>query len=117
MEFSHPIVRTAVYSGLSAAERARAHASAARLLAGQNTESGRVAAQLLATEAGTDAWAVETLRSAAREAASRGAPEVAATYLRRALLEDLDDQTRSDVLLEPGLAEGEAEPPPAGGGP
>ena len=112
--FTHPIVRAAVYRGLGAAARSRAHAQAARLLEADGADPGRVAAQLVMTEASGDSWAIDVLREAAAAAAARGAPDVAATYLRRALEEPLDRELRSDLLLELGRAEIEAHPPPVG---
>ena len=65
------------------AERMRAHRRAAELLAVREDSAERVAEHLLATEPAGDAWTVARLTEAAREAARRGAPESAASYLRR----------------------------------
>ena len=85
--FIHPLVRSSVYSELSSLERAHYHQRAARLLthAGEATE--RIAAHLLAAHPSGDAETVTALRRAARDARNRGAPDIAVTYLRRALAE------------------------------
>ena len=49
LRFVHPVVRTAIYEDLSAAEQADMHARAARLLADQRADPGAIAVHLLAT--------------------------------------------------------------------
>jgi DNA-binding CsgD family transcriptional regulator len=98
LAFVHPLVRSSVYSELSAQERARAHQRAARLLTSAEETPDRIAAHLLATHPGGDAETVQTLRKAAHGARNRGAPDVAVTYLQRALAEP------PSVELEPVLA-------------
>lgn len=112
--FSHPVVRAAIYSSLSPADRARAHRRAAELLAEQHADADRVAVHLLATRASGDDWALEVLRDAGRGAVLRGAPDVAVTYLERALLEPIHEEARADVLVELARAEVASLPPPAG---
>jgi DNA-binding CsgD family transcriptional regulator len=103
--FAHPLLRGAVYRDLGMAERAGAHGRAARLLAEAHASPGRVAEHLLATVPTGDGWTVEQLRAAAREAASRGAPESAAAYLRRAVAEPPPPEAGRGMLLELGLVE------------
>jgi DNA-binding CsgD family transcriptional regulator len=103
--FAHPLLRGAVYRDLGVAERAGAHGRAARLLADAHASPARVAEHLLATVPTGDGWTVEQLRAAAREAASRGAPESAATYLRRAVAEPPSPEVEGGMLLELGLVE------------
>ena len=104
LEFAHPILRSAVAAGLGPAERRLWHGRAARILRADGADAERVALQLLEAEPAADPEAVEALRAAARAATSRGTPETAAPYLRRALAEPPDDRTRPQVLLELGLA-------------
>jgi DNA-binding CsgD family transcriptional regulator len=85
--FVHSLVRSSVYSELSARERGRYHALAAQLLAAAGGAHDRIAIHLLATGPAGDAATVGTLRRAAEEAGCRGAPDVAVAYLRRALAE------------------------------
>ncbi len=106
LRFVHPIVRTAIHEDVPEAERSNAHTRAARLLAEAGSEPDAIALQLLGSEPAADAWVVETLREAARGALARGAPEVAARYLRRALREP--PEGRAQVLVELGSAEAHA---------
>ncbi len=103
--FVHPLLRGAVYRDITINERAEAHRRAARLLAEEHADPARVAEHLLATVPVGDNWTVEQLRRAAREAATRGAPESAAAYLRRALSELPPPEMDGGLLLDLGLAE------------
>jgi DNA-binding CsgD family transcriptional regulator len=103
LAFVHPVIRAAVRVHL--APGTNGHAEAARLLAGRGAGLDQVAAQLLASERRGEPWVVDTLRDAARRSLARGAPDVAATYLRRALEEPPPAEARGEVLLELGLAE------------
>ncbi len=98
--FTHPLVRCAVYDAIPAAERAAAHAAAARVLAEAGAPPERVAAQILAGEPGGGAWDVAALRRAAAAAWARAAPETAARFLQRARAEDLPRAERIAVLRE-----------------
>jgi DNA-binding CsgD family transcriptional regulator len=104
LAFIHPLVRSAVYSELSSQERARHHERAARLLAGAGEATDRIAAHLLATHPGADADAVNTLRQAAKGASNRGAPDIAVTYLRRALAEPPAPELEPALVHELGRA-------------
>ena len=103
--FVHPIVSEAIASQLPPALRASLHGEAARVLAADGAPEDRVAAHLLSAEAFGEAWVVDALRSAARSALDRGAPEAAVDYLRRALAEPPSPEARLDVLVELGRAE------------
>jgi DNA-binding CsgD family transcriptional regulator len=105
LEFVHPVVRAAVYAELSPVERARQHRVAAGVLAEQGADEDEVALHVLAGEPGGDGWAVDVLRRAARRAHARGAPDVAATYLQRAIAEQASGDDRVDLLVELGLTE------------
>ena len=102
LRFVHPIVRTAIYEDLSAAERADLHARAARLLHEHRADPGAIAVHLLATPPSGDAEVVTMLREAARSALGGGAPDTAAALLRRALDEPPADGDRPLVLFELG---------------
>ncbi|MGI5239012.1 BTAD domain-containing putative transcriptional regulator [Dactylosporangium sp. CA-139066] len=101
--FVHPLVRDAVYQDLPPGERQLQHERAARVLAGAAPE--QIAAHLLQIPERGDPWVVEVLRAAADTAMRRGAPEGAATYLRRALVEPPDPAVRPAVLLALGQVE------------
>jgi DNA-binding CsgD family transcriptional regulator len=112
-EFIHPIVRSAVLSGLAPTEVARLHGRAARVLAEAGRGDAEVAAQLLAAEPAGDAWACDVLVRAARDARSTGAPDAAAECLSRALAEDPPGGLRAQLLRELGNAEAAAAKPDA----
>jgi DNA-binding CsgD family transcriptional regulator len=107
--FVHPIIRAAVHAEVAPRERQQQHAAAARMLANRGSSPEQVAAQLLAAApSGTD-WVVDPLRRAAQAALIRGAPDVAVTYLRRALAEPPAVALRGEVLFELGIAEARSE--------
>ena len=105
LAFVHAIVRTAVYSALSATERSQGHRRAARLLAERPGAYERVAEHLVVSEPAGDAWVVERLVDAARAATRSGAPESAAVFLRRVLDEPPPPSDQHGLLLELGMAE------------
>jgi DNA-binding CsgD family transcriptional regulator len=112
LEFSHPIVRQAVYADLGPAERGAAHARAARVLADAGAPVERIAAQLREAPPAGDPERVELLRRAAHDALARGAPDAAAAWLARALAEPPPADRRAELLLELGSAQlrrGDAE--------
>ncbi len=102
LRFLHPLLQTSVYNDLAAGWRATEHKRAARLLADDGAPPQRVAGHLLHAEPLGDEWVVGALRAAAESAFDRGAPEQAASYLRRALDEPPADPAR--ILLELGAA-------------
>ena len=105
LDFMHPIVHEALLAELPAARRAALHSGAACLLLAEDAPPDRVAAHLLSAEPYGEAWVVDALRAAARQAMARGAPDAAASYLRRALAEPPAADVRLEVLLELGRAE------------
>ncbi len=113
LRFVHPLVRHAIVNDIPPGERASRHLDAARLLHREGADPERVAAHLLAGRPEGDPWAVEQLRSAARDARTLAAPQSAARYLSRALEEPPAAAVRADVLAELGLAEAAAGGPRA----
>ena len=105
LEFIHPVVRTAVLEGMSAAERVRAHRRAAEALLEAGALPEQSAAHLLQTIPDHDSFVVATLRLAAGRSLAHGAPQAAVAYLRRALAEPPSPADEVDVLCELGLAE------------
>jgi DNA-binding CsgD family transcriptional regulator len=95
-DFAHPLVRQAVYAAIPAVQRSELHAAAARLVQGPE----RVAAQVMAAGPGGGVWAAQALRTAAAAAWARGAPDVAATLLRRAAEEELPRDELVPLLRE-----------------
>jgi len=105
LRFVHPLVRAAIYEGIAPGRRARDHARAAALLRDADETPERLAVHLIETEPDADGELVATLCSAARSAATRGAPDVAVTLLERALAEPPGAEERPGLLLDLGLAE------------
>ena len=105
LEFIHPVVRTAVLEGMSAAERVRAHRRGAEALLDAGALPEQSAAHLLQTIPDRDPFVVATLRLAAGRSLAHGAPQAAAAYLRRALAEPPSPADEVDVLCELGVAE------------
>ena len=106
LEFFHPLIGAAVLEDIAPGARRVAHRRAAALLEDQGRGSlARVAAHLLACGPAGDRWVVQRLGDAAREALERGAPEVAASYARRALAEPPAEVDRAALLLLLGIAE------------
>lgn len=103
--FEHPIVRSAVYAQLDAAERRAIHPRAARLQYDAGWDQSVVAAHLLKGEIPDEPWAVQALRAGARVVSRRGSPELAVGYLRRALELCSARDTEAGLLLELGINE------------
>ena len=114
LEFFHPLLGAAVLEDIAPGARRIAHRRAAALLEDLRQGSlARVAAHLLASGPAGDRWVVQRLNAAAREALDRGAPEIAASYARRALAEPPAERERAALLLSLGIAEWRAAQPDA----
>ncbi|GAU69350.1 LuxR family transcriptional regulator [Streptomyces sp. NBRC 110611] len=104
--FLHRVVRDAVESALTVAERERSRYAAAELLHQAGHPAEHVADLLMAVTATHRPWAVEVLRAAAEAALRRGEPGLAARRLQRALLESTaGDGERARLLIELAGAE------------
>ncbi|MGD3110466.1 ATP-binding protein [Streptomyces sp. YGL11-2] len=104
--FVHRVVRDAVESGLTVAERERSRNAAAELLHQAGRPAAHVADLLMAVTATDHPWSVGVLRTAADAALRRGAADTAAHYLQRALLEStVGDDVRARLLIELANAE------------
>ena len=108
VRFTHPILRSAIYGDLSAAERERLHRAAARILRERGAPSVQVAAHVMQTEPAADAGTVALLREAARDALTLGDAAGAAALLSRGLEEPPAQHDRYAVLLELGQARARA---------
>ena len=111
--FAHPMVRAAIAAEVDATDRGRLHLQAARLLARDGAPPERLAVHLTETPPAGDPWVVATLQAAAEEAIARGAPDLAARFLRRALDEPPEPAHTAAVLLATGRAEARAGDPRA----
>jgi DNA-binding CsgD family transcriptional regulator len=105
LAFVHPIVRVTVHADLGPARSNRLHRLAADLLGDLGAPDDEVAAQLLHVAPAGQAATVGLMRTVARAALVRGAPEAAVTYLRRALDEGPPAAERAAIALELGQAE------------
>jgi len=105
LEFTHPVVRTAVYEDMSGAERIAAHRRAATILAEAGAEPEQIAVHLEQSIPNGDAFVVETLQKAARRALQRGSSDVAVSVLRRALGEPPTEEQYVEVVRALGMAE------------
>ncbi len=113
LEFVHPLVRDAVYGDIPLGTREIQHELAARQLADAGAPAEQVAAQLLKSSPRGDQRTVEILRAAAARSVMQGAPDGAATYLRRALLEPPTPAVLPQLYLELGRVETMTDVPAA----
>jgi DNA-binding CsgD family transcriptional regulator/tetratricopeptide (TPR) repeat protein len=104
LEFAHPPVWSAVYTGIPRGRLGALHADAATMLREEHVSPERLATHLLLSPAIGNAEVVELLRMAARRAVSGGAPDSAARYLRRALAEPPPVGDLAGLLIELGRA-------------
>jgi len=112
LDFFHPVIGQAVYASAGLGARRLSHRRAATIL-DRAGASDRVAAHLLVTGPASDQWVADRLSRAAADANERGAPEVAARYLRRALAESATEAEPPPLLLRLGSAEWYAGQPAA----
>ena len=112
LDWTHPIIRSAVYEQMQPSIRHELHREAARLLAGEPDQAEAAAAQLLMTPPGHDQWAVQTLHDVAEATLAGGHPAAAARYVRRALKESppAELMTSLHLLLGRCLAPLEVSP-------
>ena len=87
LQFAHPVLQAALYESIDRSERSSRHREVAHALRESGSGHERVASHLLRSDPAGDEWVVERLAEAAAAASDRGASELAAEYLRRALTE------------------------------
>ncbi|HZN88145.1 MAG TPA: AAA family ATPase [Thermoleophilaceae bacterium] len=104
LEFAHPVLQSAVDGSMATAERGRAHARAARILAARGAPDEEVAAHLLFTSPEGDPATGAALRAAAARAVALGAPANAVPLLERALAEPPPAEELAETLIELGAA-------------
>ena len=109
--FAHRIVRTAVYSLLTPAERLGLHARSATVLAANGADPEVVAEHLLLSGPPREGWALDALHDAGRSAARKGVPGAALRYLRRAVDVADPDDLPPRLCVDLGLAEAAAGEP------
>lgn len=104
VSFVHPIVREAIAGELRGGETSILHARAARAIHAQRGSSERIAVHLLATEPIEEPWAIASLRAAAADATTTGAPSRALQYLQKAAASS-GAEPEAELLLELGRAQ------------
>jgi DNA-binding CsgD family transcriptional regulator len=105
LAFEHPLVRAAVYDDIPLRERMDLHARAAGMLMARGGDLERAATHLLEVAPSKSGEHATVLRGAAATALTRGAPEVAVTYLERCLRET-GDGPRAELLKTLGTTAG-----------
>jgi DNA-binding CsgD family transcriptional regulator len=105
LEFTHSLVRDAVLAGLTAVERARLHAEAARILGEAGGAPEAIAIHLLHAEPRGDEEVASVLSEAGRRALASGALTEAVVLMERAVAEPPPAAARSALLLDLGRAE------------
>ncbi|HET6771323.1 MAG TPA: AAA family ATPase [Actinomycetota bacterium] len=113
VRFAHPLVQQAIYEESPPAARADAHGRAARILADERAPPDEIATHLLLSEPMGRDDVVETLRAAASQSLSQGAPQSAVAHLRRAVEEGAAGEDRVTLLHDLGRAEALAGDPSA----
>ncbi|TDB82682.1 LuxR C-terminal-related transcriptional regulator [Micromonospora sp. KC721] len=98
LAYPHQLLRTVAYDHASPDRRHEGHRAAALHLAAVGAEPELIAAHLLRVPPRLVPEAGPRLRHAAETALGRGSPEVAYTYLRRALPEVTDERVRAELL-------------------
>jgi DNA-binding CsgD family transcriptional regulator len=105
VEFTHPVVRTAIYQQIGTGERSRAHRRAGELLLQAGAPAEQAASHLLLTLPAGDRFVTATLRHAAERSLAEGAAQAAIPLLRRALGEGATGDDRAGMFRELGIAE------------
>ncbi|MDQ3676890.1 MAG: AAA family ATPase, partial [Actinomycetota bacterium] len=105
LAFAHPLLASAVYADIGTGERTALHRRAAEILRHEDIAPERTAAHLLQSPGTGEGWVIDVLCASAAGALALGAPESAASYLRRALEEPPDYDRRPSVLRQLGFSE------------
>jgi DNA-binding CsgD family transcriptional regulator len=113
LNFAHPIVLGAVRADMTRGSAARAHRYAVRVLKQEGADPAEIGVHALAAEATGDPELIAALRAAARIALDRGSPAAAVQLLRRALAEPASRDTLPGVLAELAVAGRRAGSPSA----
>ncbi|MBB4679739.1 ATP-binding protein [Crossiella cryophila] len=111
LDFAHPLVRTAVYADGTEIRRAADHRRAVEILTAEGAPAEQLVPHLLAAAPSADPTVVTALVAAAANALGRGAPEAAASCLRRALAEPPAAEDLPRLHAELGRALGMANRP------
>ncbi len=113
LAFAHPVVRATIVGRIGDHEQGLRHAKAAAQRMRRGRDPDKVASHILRAPAGLVDDAHAVLRAAAANALSRGAPTLAATFLRRAADEPCTPEEHLDALVALADAEQRAVDPAA----
>ena len=113
LAFAHPVVRATIVGRIGPHEQGLRHAKAASQRLKRSRDPEVVATHILRAPAGLVEGAHGVLRGAASAALSRGAPALAATFLRRAAEEPCPPDEHLETLVALADAEGRAVDPAA----
>lgn len=97
LTFVHPFERQSVYEEIPLARRARAHASAAQILAALGGDMIEIARHVMETDPSGDEWSASVLIEAARREITAGRPALAARFAERADREAPRSLLRAEV--------------------
>lgn len=100
LRFVHAVVRTAACETMPMSRRAELHRGAAATAMQAPGGLATAAGHLLVVDPAGEPATAAVLRDAAAEARRRGAPDIASTYLRRALAEPPEPATVPALLVE-----------------
>ena len=107
----HTSLSSAVYAAMGREPRERFHLAAARALHAAGLPAGPVAEHLLLCGDPLSPWGVNVLRTAAAQAAERGAMSKAARLLQSAMLTaTTDDRLRAQLTVDLAAAERDTDP-------
>lgn len=107
LRLRHRAAKDAAEELMTVEESARLHQRVLAQLSDYGVPAERLATHLTAVTSALDPWEIATLREAAAKAFDGGEPEVAARYLRRALLDNATSADRATLLVELATAERE----------
>lgn len=102
LSFVHLIVRLAVVDQISRLQQEDLHSRAAEVLSARGESVEQIGTHLLHSSPGMVTGAKHILWTVARNALGRGAPDLALTYLNRALREALPAEERYATLVDAG---------------
>ncbi|CAN5778892.1 LuxR family transcriptional regulator [soil metagenome] len=112
LRFRHPLVRSAIYGGVSQAERRQAHAALAEVISGPAADEHRAWHRAHATGAPDEAVAAELVQAAER-ARRRGGSAAAAAFLAYAVELTPEPVPRAERALAAALSKLDAGGPEA----
>ncbi|RDI31762.1 ATP-binding protein [Lentzea flaviverrucosa] len=103
--FTHSVIKNAIANSITHAVRDDLHARAAALLHESQAQAAFIARHVQCTTSKLGGWAADALRRTADELLNDGDVITAASFLSRALQEDVPAELRTKLLIKLGRAE------------